>query len=726
MLIQSAIGHPKTSEVFDLQNISPPEEINQLSYSGLNNPTHALGFNDIDDVVLQVERLISSHPNLPRLTRGEILDLLENITASDLEQYQHEHMDSIPRGRNPKAYMVVKAYSPEGDEASKMEELFTKTPVTQIVATKEQHGKDVSPSEEKDSIRELNKKIHRGRKRTTTTTPSIPIIDTSTSGIATTSFPEVTQRLQQSTYPEKPSTVTHHRRRRPTPANDLERTRKVSTTDTPITTYSSRRRRPIMRNHVSSTTEEYQNHRYPAQEERNRVPSPVLPFGEKIAEPSQHYDPYNSNDDLIMMENSRKEVPLALSRQTEPPYYQRSSTSAPNFQPFFPQEALADQASSSSNAHSSRLTYQQQTSYIADLEVSPAENVAVSSSTSTTPPSTTVPDISPVADNLSSEMRDLLVSFGLIQGPQPIEDVKKDDTYNPEKAEVSPESYIGFKPLPENDDESRSDMDLLLARFGLGRNSKSQLPERRSDESTDDSMTFDVVPQQYQGVLEDIGLSTRQGKKIRTEALTKTLEKINKYTPPKANSNQQEVEKLNKLLNIIQQIEKLNKTLTNDDVDNKKLKEVVESFNVDTITPLDQQNAPNPLNYDNGLSRNEIKREQNKKDATETKAEQEQVQVVTASAKLNTEETLSATASAPTKEEAATPNLKDLEDSFGGKTDPPTEPPATEAATKRSGFYYLVDWNTFLEVDDQKGKRVNLRFQPTIGDPKRFYSVSVP
>nr|CAI5833392.1 unnamed protein product [Callosobruchus analis] len=370
--------------------------------------------------------------------------------------------------------MVVKAYSPEGDEASKMEELFTKTPVTQIVATKEQHGKDVGPSEEKDTTFGLNKKIHRGRKRTTTTTPSAPINDTSTAGMATTPFPEVTQRLQQATYSEKPSTMTHHRRRRPTPANDLERTKKVSTTDTPITTYSSRRRRPIMRNPILSTTEKYPNHRYPAQEERNRIPSSVLPFGEKIAEPSHHYDPYNSNDDLIMMENSRKEVPLALTRMTEPPYHQRPTTT-----------------SSSTNVHSSRLPYQQPNSYVADLDASPAENVAVSSSTSTSPPSTTVPDISPVADNLSSEMRDLLVSFGLIQ--------------------VDPESYVGFKPLPVNYDKGRSDMDLLLARFGLGRNSKSQHPKRRSDESTDDSMTFDVVPQQYQGVLEDIGLSTRQG-----------------------------------------------------------------------------------------------------------------------------------------------------------------------------------------------------------------------
>ncbi|CAH1985780.1 unnamed protein product [Acanthoscelides obtectus] len=728
MLLQSAICHPKTREAFDLQNISPPEEINRLSYDDFNQPAHSFNYNNMDSIIVEVEKLISSQRNLPRLTRGEILDLLENITASDLEQYQHDHIDSLPRGRNPKAYMVVKAYSPEENEAGRVEELYTKTPVTQIVA--DQHVKEVGPSEGKDSTTGLNKKIHRGRKRTTTTT-SAPIIDTSTTDIET--FPDITdERFHPSTSSEKPATVTHHRRRRPTPARDLNRTRKVSsTTDTPITTYSSRRRRPVMRT-TSTTTEQYANHRYSIQEEGNRIPSSSLPFGEKDTAQSQHQDdPYSSNDDLIMMENSRKEIPLALTRTTKAPsYYTRSSTSNPEIEPFVPQEGIADQASSYSDILSTKLSYQPAPSYIADLDTAPAEHIAVSRATSTSAPSTTVPDISPVADNLSSEMRDLLVSFGLIQGPKPIEDVKKDDTYNPEKAEVDPGSYVGFKPLPVNNDESRSDMDLLLARFGLGRNSKNQLPqsaEKRSDEDTDGTVILDVVPEQYQGVLEDIGLPTRQGKKIRTEPLTKTLEKTNEYTPPKANSNAQEIEKLNKLLNIIQKIEKLNKTLSNDDTDNEQLREVVESLNVDTkVTPLNHQNAPNPLNYDDGLSKNEIKRQQNTKDAAEAKADQEQVQVVTPTVKLNVEETISVSASTPAKEETATPNIKDLEDSFGGKTDPPTEPPATEAATKRTGFYYLVDWNTFLEVDDQKGKRVNLRFQPTIGDPKRFYSVSVP
>lgn len=74
-------------------------------------------------------------------------------------------------------------------------------------------------------------------------------------------------------------------------------------------------------------------------------------------------------------------------------------------------------------------------------------------------------------------------------------------------------------------------------------------------------------------------------------------------------------------------------------------------------------------------------------------------------------------------------SLKDLEDSFGGtshskdvKQDAPTTP--------RTGFYYLLDWNSFLELDNQESgaerRRVSLQFRPKAGDPSRFLSVTVP
>lgn len=70
--------------------------------------------------------------------------------------------------------------------------------------------------------------------------------------------------------------------------------------------------------------------------------------------------------------------------------------------------------------------------------------------------------------------------------------------------------------------------------------------------------------------------------------------------------------------------------------------------------------------------------------------------------------------------------LQDLSDSFGGLPGNTESPVVTRPPERQIGVYYLVDWNTFLDIDDQKGTRVNLRIQPKIGNPKRFFSVSVP
>lgn len=140
----------------------------------------------------------------------------------------------------------------------------------------------------------------------------------------------------------------------------------------------------------------------------------------------------------------------------------------------------------------------------------------------TTSTTTQVPDISNIADNLTPEMRDLLMSFGLISGTNENKLASPSPTseeaygFNPVKAEVEPEAYVGFKPLPEND-SSRADMEELLARFGLGRNSRKEksLPKKREDKEekkeNSDSLNFEVVPQQYMEVLENIGLADRQG-----------------------------------------------------------------------------------------------------------------------------------------------------------------------------------------------------------------------
>lgn len=68
-------------------------------------------------------------------------------------------------------------------------------------------------------------------------------------------------------------------------------------------------------------------------------------------------------------------------------------------------------------------------------------------------------------------------------------------------------------------------------------------------------------------------------------------------------------------------------------------------------------------------------------------------------------------------------NLMALEESFGGTT---RKPVTDLPARKKSGLYFLVDWNSFLEVGEDNKDKINLRFQPKVGDRSRFLPVSVP
>ncbi|XP_049875405.1 uncharacterized protein LOC126373325 [Pectinophora gossypiella] len=69
-------------------------------------------------------------------------------------------------------------------------------------------------------------------------------------------------------------------------------------------------------------------------------------------------------------------------------------------------------------------------------------------------------------------------------------------------------------------------------------------------------------------------------------------------------------------------------------------------------------------------------------------------------------------------------SISDLEDSFGGAA--PEMPGDSELPPpKKNGFYWMLDWNSFLEVGDGDTK-VNIRFEPKLGDPQMFLPVSVP
>ena len=76
-----------------------------------------------------------------------------------------------------------------------------------------------------------------------------------------------------------------------------------------------------------------------------------------------------------------------------------------------------------------------------------------------------------------------------------------------------------------------------------------------------------------------------------------------------------------------------------------------------------------------------------------------------------------------TSASTSTSNLTALEESFGGTT---KEPDTALPPRRKSGLYFLVDWNSFLEVGEDDKEKVNLRFAPKVGDRARFLPVTVP
>ncbi|KAJ8919573.1 hypothetical protein NQ315_002195 [Exocentrus adspersus] len=666
--------HPQSIRLPDLQNTAPPLEVNSLEQRNhfprsIPSTPDVYSRNNVEDTIREVEIMLKANPTLPRLTRGEILDLLENITKADKAKSSDEG-----RWRDPKAIMVVKPYTPANDNIKSMEELFTKPPVTQIVGN--------------EPLKKVGDNYNFKR-----IPLDIPEIDASKEPAALEN--ELSNTPSTSTTPvtvsKHPPKKTGHKRRRPAPP-----TAGNSPTSVPNPTTYHPTRRPIRRR--PTTTERYPNHKYPD----DLLTSTALPsHGLKVID-APKFNPSDLNEDLQMVEYRPSSAVIGEVQKHNTADVGLASTTTSSLIDLVPEV----ETSSTTKRPPEKQEEDEIKKMLASFGVLPVR------STTTT---TSVPDISQVADNLSPDMRELLKSFGLISDTNESSQGSVSSTteevfgFNPVKAEVKPDAYAGFKPLPE-DDYSRQDMEELLARFGLGRSSrrdKSITRKERGDAVKDKELNLDVVPEQYKEVLEDIGLTDRRGKMIRSEPLTNTQHVYNPGEPQYA--TEEELEKLSQLIEVVRQLERLNGSTSEEDlkkIDVDGLRELVSSLNVENdITPLDEQSAPNPVNFDYGLEKNEVKRQEN---GTSTTTE----------------------AAATTTQESQNGDIKDLEASFGGQADaaPATEAAAVETTTpaRKTGFYYLLDWNTFLDIDDQKGKRVNLRFQPKVGDPKRFYSISVP
>ncbi|CAO1410380.1 unnamed protein product [Diamesa tonsa] len=308
--------------------------------------------------------------------------------------------------------------------------------------------------------------------------------------------------------------------------------------------------------------------------------------------------------------------------------------------------------------------------------------------------------------------------------------------------------YSAFKPMTSKDEKIDEEMETFLKQFGLvddqSRKSKSTINKEAvpTTPATPSSrkpfvlkelpaIDSDYLSPSFASLLGNIGIHTtsrdKQGKKIsNSKAATNVFKNP---TNNKSKVDEEDYRKLEQLLETIRELEKLNVNLTDKEINRLNVK------NFNFSDSLLSKSGPNPLhNIEYSELKNSIKRQEpSKTDGAEdspTKInldleERDDKPLLESSLEIispsdtPTTTTTSTTTAAP-KTSSTTPEPRNsLEDEIEPVEEEPLPAPI------RSGFYFLSDWNSFLEVGEEPDKIV-VRFDPKIGDPTRFIPVNIP
>lgn len=706
---------------------------------------------DVNKTIAKVEAILARNPGLPRLTRGEILALFENITKADAaKMMQQEPLKSVAGEKKPpqpeESLMVVLPFNANSDQTKGLEDLYTRQPVTRLVGY-------------------------------STTTPVTP-----TSTTTSTERPKRKKKRKNNT-----------------------------------------RRKPM-----------------------NQEIRPVYVDETKVST-----SPPSSGVDLQWNPIVNEERPSVKKQNVN------SDIDVPNYM----KDTLDTFQNSNNNV----------------FVTLPTQKPRTTQTTTTSPiqSSNPLPNISIAAQSLTPELKNLLVSLGLLNpdGTQVSMSLPTTTTTTHSPAPliqyisinptVDPASYVVFKPLPlantrgknrGNNEESLSeDMRHFLASFGLTgdsegfrsqksfdsgnrlrkssgttttttTNNPNSTEDDKLDMQSDDSglpdINTDILTDDMKDVLENIGLvkkSRRKNKGVIFNPAMRTAGLLNQS---------EEKEKVDKLLSTIKELSaaEKNKSLSAEEVaeqlqnltaslidetkeENSSELELVEGessemnyegyepaeeellklqngfidedlkddfpvethetdnngnnsnnelsldpspFNSNPRRPSlkDSPNPPDPLSVEElhhfvENNKNEVKRQQpdNTTESsdevpttTESSSDSSTSESSSDDAKSNSgssdssasdsssssdassDSSASAAGDSTSDTEDSSPSQDDLIDSFGGENPPENRP---------NGLYFLVDWNTFLRVGTDN-KTVDLNFSPKVGDPKNFLPVTVP
>ncbi|XP_012226045.2 enolase-phosphatase E1 [Linepithema humile] len=347
-----------------------------------------------------------------------------------------------------------------------------------------------------------------------------------------------------------------------------------------------------------------------------------------------------------------------------------------------------------------------------------------------------VSEIGKGMNNLTPDIQLLFQRFGLqtsnLVTPEPT---------STSRPIVNTNSYTNFKLLPASNVKDQ-DMKEFLARFGLG---VSDRHKKAMPMSTERSSLIDVVPDSMKPILENIGLISRKAAPKVESTEPMKITKFHVFKPHEVIiKDEKQKMQINELLDTIRLVQEGKASA-------KDVRKIANDLLVTTKTLKD---GPDPLSlekiitvYNNDM-KNEVKRQQNSQKTVETNSDQDLANVTAASTEsmdvssttISTTTTMmpsdsakdssvfTDTTSEREKERekesstSADTNLVALEESF----DTTLAPDPILPNKRKSGLYFLVDLNTFLEVGDENSEKVNLRFQPKVGDRTKFLRVSVP
>lgn len=271
---------------------------------------------------------------------------------------------------------------------------------------------------------------------------------------------------------------------------------------------------------------------------------------------------------------------------------------------------------------------------------------------------------------------------------------------------VEAKDYEAFKPISNGAKNVTSDMEDFFKQFGLGgsRTERKKTPSKdaKNYNSSIPSIESSYLMPGYSKLLSNIGITT-----IDDEKSKKHAKKTNVVKPANMKAQGDDYKKLEQILDTIKELERLNSTQASENLD------------------------PVKYNTRTGPRKNGVKRQQESDEPTrlslaldqpllesslEATEDDTSTSTTTEASKTTTKTTTTTTESSTSEEE----KKNSLEDEIE-----PVDEIEQLPSPRRSGFYMIFDWNSFLEVGEDPSKIV-VRFDPKIGDPTRFLPVTIP